>query len=279
MTCDASNPVSSRPRVVADHLESRLQRRRIDPDAFDRAGRRPLTAADLSAFERRAGRARRGQQSIAVAQYDLGVGPDIDDQVHGLLVVGRLGQDHACGVRTHMTRDAGQQVYTRAGVHVEIELRGPPVHGAVRGQGERRAAKFGRVQAQEEMVHDRVPDHGERQDVRRVGAGVRAKLRGQLVHARPDHARQLALRAWVHHQVGHTAHQILAEPDLRVHGAGRRQDLPARQVAQVSRHGGRPHVEGHTEHAVVEPRPNTHDRRTVVHGDRRRPVAGAKGSL
>ena len=61
-------------------------------------------------------------------------------------------------------------------------------------------------------------------------------------------------RARVHHHVGHAAHQVLAEADLRVHRAGRRQHLAARQVAQVPGDGRRAHVERDAERRVVEAR-------------------------
>ena len=43
-------------------------------------GRGALAAADLGALEGRAGRARRGEQAVAVAEHDLGVRADVDDE-------------------------------------------------------------------------------------------------------------------------------------------------------------------------------------------------------
>src|SRR5690606_19155847 len=61
------------PAIDADDLEHRLERRRVDPDALDRAGDRPLSAAELGALEGRSSRTRRGELAVTVAQYDLGV--------------------------------------------------------------------------------------------------------------------------------------------------------------------------------------------------------------
>ena len=44
-------------------------------------GRGALAAADLRALEGRPGRARGGEQAVAVAEHDLGVRADVDDQV------------------------------------------------------------------------------------------------------------------------------------------------------------------------------------------------------
>ena len=54
----------------------------VDADALDGARRGALAAADLGALERRPGRARRGEQPVAVAEHDLGVRADVDDERH-----------------------------------------------------------------------------------------------------------------------------------------------------------------------------------------------------
>ena len=77
-----AKPGLVRPGVDADDLEPRLQRLAVDADALDGAGRGALAAADLGALERGAGRARRREQPVAVAQHDLGVRADVDDERH-----------------------------------------------------------------------------------------------------------------------------------------------------------------------------------------------------
>ena len=68
------------PVLATDYPEPGLQRFRINSYAFDRAGGRTLTRTDLCALESRAGRARGGQQALAVAQQHFSVCADIDDQ-------------------------------------------------------------------------------------------------------------------------------------------------------------------------------------------------------
>ena len=67
----------------------------IDAHALDGAGRGALAAGDLRALEGRAGRARAGEQPLAVAEHDLGVGADVDEQ-RDLVVAGP-------GARTRIT--------------------------------------------------------------------------------------------------------------------------------------------------------------------------------
>ena len=71
-----------RPEVAADHLVARLERHGIDAHALDRARRGALAAADLRAFERGPGRTRAGEQPVAIAEHDLGIGADVDQQRH-----------------------------------------------------------------------------------------------------------------------------------------------------------------------------------------------------
>ena len=69
---------------------------------------------DLGALEGRAGRARRGEQPALVAEDDLGVRADVDDERHPLGLVRLLGEDHARRVGADVAGDAGQDVDARA---------------------------------------------------------------------------------------------------------------------------------------------------------------------
>ena len=101
---------------------NRGSRVRVDADALDRAGRGPLAAADLGALEGGAGRRRGREQAVAVAEHDLGVGADVDDERRPRSV-GRLGEDHAGGVGADVAGDAGQDV--DAGARMGAQVRGP----------------------------------------------------------------------------------------------------------------------------------------------------------
>ena len=112
-----------RPQVRADDLEPRLERRGVDADALDRARRGALAAADLGALEGRPGRAGGGEQPVGVAEDDLRVRADVDDQVDPVRgPVRRLGEDDPGRVRADVTRDARQDVDARARMGGQAEL-------------------------------------------------------------------------------------------------------------------------------------------------------------
>ena len=103
------------PEVGADDLVARLERDAVDADALDRARRGALSAGDLGALEGRAGRRGAGEQAFPIAQHDLGIGADIDEQRQLVLQVRPLGEHDAGGVGADMAGDAGQDVDIAAG--------------------------------------------------------------------------------------------------------------------------------------------------------------------
>ena len=115
-----------RPHVDADHLEPRLERDRVDAHALDRARGGALTRADLRALERRSGRARRRELLMPIAEHDLGVGADVDEQLHVLGPVRSLRQDRRppcrrrrgrrCTVRRRRVRCGSARSRSPAGV-------------------------------------------------------------------------------------------------------------------------------------------------------------------
>ena len=64
----------------------------------------------------------------------------------------------------------------------------------------------------------------------RISSGAIAGFRRRLVEQAPDrdtHRRgHLPFAAGVHHHVRDAAHEVLSEPDLRIHRAGRGDDSP-----------------------------------------------------
>ena len=69
---------------------------------------------DFGALEGRAGRRGGGNDAVAVAEHDLGIGADIDQQHHLVLAMRAFRQRRAGGVRADMAGDAGQRVEPRA---------------------------------------------------------------------------------------------------------------------------------------------------------------------
>ena len=178
------------PRVDADHLDRGLQRLRVDAHALHRAGRRPLPAADLGAFERRSRRARRGELVAMVAEHDLGVRADVDDELHLVAAMRPLGEDHRRGVGADVAGDA------RAGVErgerqVELEVGGGAGHGGARRQRERCAAEWRRVDAEHEVVHDRVADDHDVEHPITAHVGGGEQLADQLVDRVADGSGEL----------------------------------------------------------------------------------------
>ena len=174
------------PGVDPDHAEPRFERLAVDPDPLDRAGRGALAAADLGALERRAGRARRGEESAPVAQHDLGVRADVHDQRQAIGLVRLLGEDHAGRVGAHVPGDAWQEVDASAGVRDEPELRGGGLHRAIRRERKRRAPERRRVDAEEQVVHDRVADDRQLQDLDPLDPGAHGERRDQPVQRLAD---------------------------------------------------------------------------------------------
>ena len=267
------------PEVGADHLEARLEGLAVDADAFDRAWCRALAAADLGALECRTRRAGAGDQPPAVAEHDFGIRADIHEQRHLLGEIRALGEHHSRGVRAHMTRDAGQHVNSCVAMQFEVDDIRPQRERMVDGQRERRAAEFHRIDAEQQMMHDRVADHGRFEDVfvrdARLARDVGREPAQRLAHRR-RHQRGAAR---VHHRIGHAAHQILAEADLRIHDARRGDHIAAAQVAEVRGNRGRAHIDRKSVDELVQAGPHRDDLLGGVHRHRDLPRAGAQRGL
>src|SRR3954470_12144051 len=160
------------PSSASDGAEAKLERLTVDADAFDRAGRGALTARDLRALEGGAGGARGGEQPVAVPEHDLGVRADVDQEIHDVLFVGRLRQDHPGGVGADVAGDQRQGVHTRARVGVHADVASGNGERAIGDGRERGAAELRRVEPEDEVVHDWVPDHDELQYVVARGVGL-----------------------------------------------------------------------------------------------------------
>ena len=207
----------------------------IDAHALDRARRGALAAADLRAFERGSGRARAGEQPAAVAEDDLGVGADVDQQRHRIRQIGPLGEHDARGVGADVPGDARQHVDARVAVNREVDLGRPQRQRRIGRERERRAAQLERADAEQQVMHDRIADERRFEDVLARDARLPRDLRGEIVDRAAHDVGQLLLAAGIHHHPRHAAHQVFAEADLRIHRAGRRHDFAARQVAQDAR--------------------------------------------
>ena len=155
---DSAKPGSSLHRSEPMTLQPRFERVAVDAHPLDRAGRGPLAARDLRALERRAGRARRRREPVAVAEHDLGVGADVDQQ-HDLVAAVRARRRASPPAVSAPTWPAmhGRMCSVASGQAMPMSV-GLAVDGQVGGERERRAAERRRVDAEDEVVHDRVAD-------------------------------------------------------------------------------------------------------------------------
>ena len=133
-----------------------------------------------------------------------------------LAAVRALGEDRRRGVGADVAGDARSDVEGGVG-QVELEVSAAAADGVARRQRERGAAEWRRVDAEHEVVHDRVADDHDVEHPVAVDTGGVEQLADQLVDRLAHGGGQLAIAAGVHHHVGHAAHQVLAEADLRVH--------------------------------------------------------------
>ena len=238
------------PVGMADDLPARLERRRVDAHALDRAGRGALAVRDLRAFEGRPGRARAAQHPAPVAQDDLGIGADVDDQHELVAGVRGLGQLHGDVVGADVAGDAGQHVHTRRRVQAQTQLARLEVDRLAHRQRERRAAELHGADPEQQVVHDGVADEHDIDDVVERDPGRLDRALGQLLQRGDDGPVHLLRAVRVHHHVADPAHQVLAEAHLRVHRRLGRFDHTGAQIAQMHDHGGRPDVDGQAVRAL-----------------------------
>ena len=187
-----------------------------------------------------------------------------------------LGEDDSGGIRAHVPRDARQEVRAGAGVDVHPEVARPHGHAAVDHERERLHSELGGIDAEHQMVHGRVADQGRLDDVLAVDSRLRRDGGGEL----PDRAlhrggerRRLAL---VLLKVGDAAHQVFAEPDLRVHHAAARDHLARFEVAQMPRDGSGADVDREPVHVLLEPGPHRNEVAAFVYRDGALPVAAVR---
>ena len=238
-----------------------------------------LAAADLRAFERGTGGTRAREEAAAVAEDDLGVGADVDQQRHRIRQIGPLGQHHARGIRADVPGDARQHVDACVPVNGEVDLGRPEGQRGIGRERERRAAQLQRTDAEQQVVHDRVADERRLEDVLARDARLPRDVRGEIVDRAAHDVGQLLFAAGIHHHPGHAAHQVFAEPDLRIHRPGGRHDLAARQVAKMRGDRRRAHVDRDAVDPLAKARPHGDDLAAAVHGDRHLPAALAQRGL
>ena len=125
-----------------------------------------------------------------------------------------------------------------------------------------------RVDAEQEVVHDRVAHDRELEDLLDLDAGPRREPGDEARDRVANGAGHRLRAALVHHRVRDAAHEVLAEPDLRVHHAVGGEDLAVGEIREVPGDRRRPDVDRDAERPIVQARPDAGDGPAVVDRDR-----------
>ena len=118
------------------------------------------------------------------------------------------------------------------------------------------------------MVHDRVGDHGDVENILDRDPGRPGGAAGKLIEGVAHDLGHGHVTALVHHHVGHAAHQVFAEADLRIHHIGGGDNLAGTHVAKLSGDRGRAEIDGETIDFLLDPGPYGNDFLELVNRDR-----------
>ena len=129
------------------------------------------------------GRAGAGDEALAVAKHDFGVGADVDEQRHLVPEIRPLRQHHAGRIRADVAGDARQHVDARVAVQLQVDDVARSVERMIGRERERRAAELHRIDAEQQVVHDRIADQRRLEDVLVRYAGACAPRRPRALHS------------------------------------------------------------------------------------------------
>ena len=203
--------------------------------ALDGAG----SACQSDALERGAGGCRARESGSAVAQYDLAVGADVDEQGRLLALQHLGGENPGADVASHIRGDAGKQVDLGFGCDDATRQDGV----SQKRRRERQHSQRGGVDARHEMEHGRVAgdDHSAQVGLAPVGAAE------SLFQKRQDRLGVDCLLEWLEHRRVLGAEldpgdHVVPELRLLIEGGGLPGGLAALQVHERQSHGCRPDV-------------------------------------
>ena len=137
---------------------------RIDPDSLDRSRGRPHSEADMGPFQGRTGGAGGRQQSLAVPQDHLSIRSHVDDQDLLLAAVRFFGNQDGHIVRPDEPGLDGQKMDVGCGMSLQLQFPCLDVEGTADGRREGGDPQRPGIDAQQEMVHDRVADNRQFKD-------------------------------------------------------------------------------------------------------------------
>ena len=131
-----------------------------------------------------------------------------------------LGQNHPGGISANMASDAGQNINAAARMNVNAKLAGANFNRGINRKRKRRTAQFNRVNAKQQVVHHRIADKHNLQNILIGQASLFRGTRNQGLQPLNDSGCHLAVATGIHDPIGNTAHQILAKADLWIHCTG-----------------------------------------------------------
>ena len=178
-----------------------------------------------------------------------------------------------------MTGDARKRIDPGTNVDLQPEVGGGGVEGRGGDQRKWSGAQLTRVEPEDKMVHDRVADNAQLEDITPIHSGLRDQLAEQVVEGASHHVGEPGGAVIVHHHVRDAAHQILAKSDLGIHHATRSENHPGQQIAEMAGNCGRADIEGHPEGEVTEAGPDPDQIPGVTHRHSHRPVSCTQGRL
>jgi len=129
-------------------------------------------------------------------------------------------------------------------VGLETEIARLDVQTAMYGGRKRREAERARIDSKQQVVHHRVSDNCDLENVGRGEVVIPGHGPEEMVQAIDDDSTHLVHAVRVVHHIADPCDHIVAERDLRVHERFGADDPAGAETAQVSGHGGRAHVDG-----------------------------------
>jgi hypothetical protein len=197
----------------------------------------------------------------------------------GGALVWSLGEHGGGGIGTDMAGHARKHIDPPSRMNRDPELGGIDPNRIVGDQIEWCRPERCGIEPEEEVMHYRVSHQDCLEDLSPDDTCFGCERAHGVIDGRLNHPRQFRRSSLVHHDVRHPAHHVLTKPHLGVHRPVCGQDLSGEEVTEMAGDGGRAHIEGHSEAAVVKPWPHRGDVGLVVDGDSDRRLSLDQGHL
>ena len=178
-----------------------------------------------------------------------------------------------------MTGHAGQEISFGQWMSLHADISCIDCKGLISGQGKWRTTKFNRVDAEQKMMHHRVGNKGQFEDVSCFDVHFPDNIIYQGVDSCLYRLGHCLFATGVHHDVGNTAHQIFTKTNLWIHDAATGDNLTGREITKVTGDGGRPNVNCKPVDRLFEPWPYSQDFAFIVDCHGYLPISRAQGCL